>query len=184
MPPIFAALASIPMLVLAMIFLLPLVIAIQMIVIWRRYIRCPAGKVLVITGKTKTGAPEIIRKGAVFVLPLLQDYHFLDLRPMAVEIDAGQVPVRATATIVIGTSPECLENAFSRLSGLSTDQIKEHASNIIRGQLLQSHAEAGRNRNMSELALGVQTACIMPFQHLGLELFSLVVENGEGHRNR
>jgi hypothetical protein len=102
---------------------------------------------------------------------------------MTVEIDAERVPVKATATVVIGVSPESLGNAISHLIGLSTDQIKEHAGNIIRGQLLQSYAEAGRNCDISELALSVQAASAMPFQRLGLELLGLVIEDGDDHRN-
>jgi len=53
-----------------------------------RYKRCPSNKILVIYGKTGGGtAAKCIHGGAAFVIPLLQDYEFLDLEPFVVPTD-------------------------------------------------------------------------------------------------
>ena len=53
-----------------------------------RYKRCPSNKILVIYGKTGGGtAAKCVHGGAAFVLPLLQDYEYLDLEPFVVPID-------------------------------------------------------------------------------------------------
>ena len=52
-----------------------------------RYKRCPSNRVLVIYGKTGSGASKCVHGGAAFVLPLLQDYAYLDLEPFVVPIN-------------------------------------------------------------------------------------------------
>ena len=59
----------------------------------KRYKRCPSNRVLVIYGKTG-GAPEegrgqavkCLHGGAAFVWPLIQDHDFLSLDPIQIEI--------------------------------------------------------------------------------------------------
>jgi flotillin len=50
--------------------------------------RCPSNRVLVIYGKAGGGrdAANCIHGGAKFVLPLVQDYAWLSLEPMQIEI--------------------------------------------------------------------------------------------------
>src|SRR5262245_17125964 len=53
-----------------------------------RYKRCPSNRVLVIYGKF-TGSPtgtRCLHGGARLVLPLVQDYHYLNLDPIQIEI--------------------------------------------------------------------------------------------------
>ena len=52
-----------------------------------RYRRCPSNKILVIYGKTRSGAAKCIHGGAAFVWPLIQDFAYLDLEPFVVPID-------------------------------------------------------------------------------------------------
>ena len=51
-----------------------------------RYRRCPSNKILVIYGKTSSGAAKCIHGGAAFVWPLIQDYNFLGLEPLQINI--------------------------------------------------------------------------------------------------
>src|SRR6185437_16533545 len=52
-----------------------------------RYKRCPSNRVLVIFGKSASGeASKCIHGGAAFVMPLLQDYAWLSLEPIQIEI--------------------------------------------------------------------------------------------------
>ena len=52
-----------------------------------RYKRCPSNRVLVIYGKAGGGeAAKWIHGGAKFVLPLVQDFAYLNLEPIQIEI--------------------------------------------------------------------------------------------------
>src|SRR4051794_12751855 len=51
----------------------------------RRYKRCPSNRILVIYGKTGGGnAARCIHGGAAFVMPLIQDYDYLNLEPIQI----------------------------------------------------------------------------------------------------
>jgi flotillin len=109
-----------------------------------RYKRCPADKVLVIYGKTGTGqSSRCIHGGASFVWPLFQDYQFLDLIPMSIEVNLKnalskqniRVDVPSRFTIGVSTEAETMQNAAERLLGLTQKQITDIASDILFGQL-------------------------------------------------
>ena len=52
-----------------------------------RYKRCPSNRVLVIYGKVGGGnTAKCIHGGAAFVWPLIQDYAYLSLEPIQIEI--------------------------------------------------------------------------------------------------
>jgi flotillin len=55
----------------------------------RRYKRCPANKILVIYGRgNDTGkSARCISGGAAFIWPVFQDYAFLDLAPLSLEVE-------------------------------------------------------------------------------------------------
>ncbi|HAK79050.1 MAG TPA: flotillin, partial [Runella sp.] len=56
-----------------------------------RYKRCPSDKILVIYGRTGTNkdggtsSARCIHGGGAFVWPVIQDYAFLDLKPISIE---------------------------------------------------------------------------------------------------
>ena len=57
------------------------------ILIVKRYKRCPSNRVLVIFGKTSGGnAAKCVHGGAAFVYPLVQDYAYLTLDPIQIEV--------------------------------------------------------------------------------------------------
>ncbi|MCZ6635318.1 MAG: SPFH domain-containing protein [bacterium] len=109
-----------------------------------RYKRCPSNRILVIYGKTGTGtAAKCIHGGAAFVIPLLQDYAYLDLEPFVVPIDLDnalsqeniRVSVPTTVTAAISNQPGIMQNAAVRLLGLSRQQVQSQAQDIILGQM-------------------------------------------------
>src|SRR5438067_11837343 len=112
----------------------------------QRYKRCPSNKVLVIYGRTGGGhAARCIHGGAAFVWPLIQDYAYLNLEPIQIEvplrgalsIENIRVNVPSVFTVAIGTEPEVMQNAAILLLGLTTQEIQHQASDIIFGQLRQ-----------------------------------------------
>ncbi|GJM23185.1 MAG: flotillin [Planctomycetota bacterium] len=110
----------------------------------RQYKRCPSNMVLVIYGKVgKMQAARCIHGGGAFVIPLLQDYAFLHLEPLVIEIPLEgalslnniRVNVPSTFTVGIGTDPVLMNNAAERLLSLDEKKIKDQAQDIILGQL-------------------------------------------------
>ena len=68
-----------------------------------RYKRCPSNRVLVIFGKVGEGmSSKTIHGGGAFVWPLIQDYDFLHLDPMQIE-----VPLKGALSVenIRSTSP-------------------------------------------------------------------------------
>ncbi|MCB9895228.1 MAG: flotillin family protein [Planctomycetes bacterium] len=110
----------------------------------QRYKRCPSNKVLVVFGKgVGSGTAKTIHGGAALVWPLFQDYAYLNLEPITVEIDLRgalskkniRVAVPSSFTIGIGTTPAIMTNAAERLLGLDERAVHNQAADIIIGQL-------------------------------------------------
>ena len=108
-----------------------------------RYKRCPANRILVIYGKTGSGAARCVHGGASFVWPLFQSYDYLDLEPFVVPIDLSnalsqeniRVAVPTTVTAAISNQPGIMQNAAIRLLGLSRTNVQDQAQDIILGQM-------------------------------------------------
>ncbi len=108
-----------------------------------RYKRCPSDKILVVYGNTGGSSAKCIHGGGAFIWPVVQDYAYLNLKPISIEANltnalSGQnirVDVPCRFTVGISTEPESMNNAAERLLGLSSEQIQELASDILFGQL-------------------------------------------------
>lgn len=109
-----------------------------------RYKRCPSDKILVIFGKTGSGqSAKCIHGGAAFVWPVIQDYSFLDLTPISIDVDLRnalskqniRVDVPSRFTVGISTEPAVMTNAAERLLGLDMGAIRTVAHDIIVGQM-------------------------------------------------
>ncbi|ADY28862.1 MULTISPECIES: flotillin family protein [Cellulophaga] len=110
----------------------------------RRYKRCPSDRILVVYGKVGGGnSAKCIHGGAAFIWPVVQDYEFLDLTPISIEVNLVnalskqniRVNVPSRFTIGISTEPGVMQNAAERLLGLGQSQIQDLAQEIIFGQL-------------------------------------------------
>ncbi|PQB05673.1 flotillin family protein [Aureitalea marina] len=110
----------------------------------RRYKRCPSDRILVVYGKVGTGASaKCIHGGASFIWPVVQDYEFLDLTPISIEVNLVnalskqniRVNVPSRFTIGISTEPGVMQNAAERLLGLGLQEVQDLAMEIIFGQL-------------------------------------------------
>ena len=109
-----------------------------------RYKRCPSDEVLVIYGKVGKGrAAKCIHGGASFVWPLIQNYRYLDLAPMTIDISLRnalskqniRVNVPSRFTIGISTEPDVMSLAAERLLSMDREQVEDNAKDIIFGQL-------------------------------------------------
>jgi len=110
----------------------------------RRYKRCPSDKILVVFGKTGGDkSARCVHGGAAFIWPIIQDYSFLDLTPISIEVNLTnalskqniRVNVPSRFTIGISTEPTIMQNAAERLLGLTPAAVQELAQEIIFGQL-------------------------------------------------
>jgi flotillin len=115
-----------------------------LIFVAKQYKRCPSNKILVVFGKVSGDkASKCVHGGGVLVIPLIQDYAFLNLEPITIEIELNgalskkniRVNVPSTFTVGISTEGPIMQNAAERLLGLEEDQIKEQTRDIILGQL-------------------------------------------------
>jgi flotillin len=109
-----------------------------------RYKRCPSDKILVIYGKTGGGqSANCIHGGAAFIWPVIQDFQFLDLTPISIDVDLRnalskqniRVDVPSRFTVGISTEPAIMTNAAERLLGLDLNAIRTVAHDIIVGQM-------------------------------------------------
>ena len=75
--------------------------------------------------------------------PLIQDYAYISLKPMTINIDLKgalslqniRINVPSTFTIGVSTEPSIMANAAERLLGFKEDDIEDMAREIIFGQL-------------------------------------------------
>jgi flotillin len=108
-----------------------------------RYKRCPSDKILVIYGRTGGTSAKCVHGGGAFIWPVIQDYQYLDLKPLSIEANLTnalsrqniRVDVPCRFTIAISTEAESMNTAAERLLGLSPEQIQELAKDILFGQL-------------------------------------------------
>ncbi|MDH7912263.1 flotillin family protein [Winogradskyella sp. SYSU M77433] len=121
-----------------------LFIVLTLIILIKRYKRCPSDRILVVYGKVGGGqSAKCIHGGAAFILPVIQDYEYLDLTPISIEVNLVnalskqniRVNVPSRFTIGVSTEPGVMQNAAERLLGLGLPDIQELAKEIIFGQL-------------------------------------------------
>lgn len=121
-----------------------LFIVLTIIILIKRYKRCPSDRILVVYGKVGGGqSAKCIHGGAAFIIPVIQDYEFLELTPISIEVNLInalskqniRVNVPSRFTIGVSTEPGVMQNAAERLLGLGAQDVQELAKEIIFGQL-------------------------------------------------
>lgn len=124
-------------------------IFVLLIGLFRRYKRCPSDRILVVYGKVGKGSDDLgrsakcIHGGAAFIWPIIQDYEFLDLTPISIEVNLTnalsrqniRVDVPSRFTVGITTEEGVMNNAAERLLGQTQQNIHDLAKDIIFGQL-------------------------------------------------
>ncbi|MBA2431713.1 MAG: flotillin family protein [Chthoniobacterales bacterium] len=154
-----------------------------------RYRRCPSDRILVVYGKVASGrSAHCLHGGAAFVWPIIQDYQFLDLTPMPIEINLQgalskqniRVNTPSTFTVGIATEPGVMENAAERLLGLKMQEIKELAKDIIFGQMRVVIAtmnieeiNSDRDKLIANIASGVE----VELKKVGLRLINVNIQD-------
>lgn len=122
---------------------LAVVIFISISALVSRYKRCPSDKILVVYGRTGGSSAKCIHGGGAFIWPVIQDFAYLDLKPISIEANLTnalsrqniRVDVPCRFTIAISTEQDSMNAAAERLLGLAHEQIQELAKDILFGQL-------------------------------------------------
>jgi len=160
-----------------------------LIAVLARYKRCPSDRVLVIYGSVGAGrSAKCMHGGAAFVLPIFQDYQFLDLRPMSIDIQLNnalskqniRVSVPSTFTIGITTDPDKMGNAAERLLGFNNAQITQLAKEIIFGQMRQVVATMRIeeiNADRDQLIVAITNNVSTELEKVGLRLINVNIQD-------
>jgi flotillin len=154
----------------------------------RRYRRCPSNKILVIYGKTGSGAAKCIHGGAAFVWPLFQSYDYLDLEPFVVPIDLSnalsqeniRVTVPTSVTAAISIESGIMQNAAVRLLGQTVQQIQTQAQDIIIGQMravIATMKIEDINRDRQGFMVKVNEAVAVELEKIGLAVINVNIRD-------
>lgn len=128
---------------ITIILIAVIVIFVTLSALLARYKRCPSDKILVIYGKTGGTSAKCIHGGGAFIWPVIQDFAYLDLKPISIEANLVnalsrqniRVDVPCRFTIAISTEADSMNNAAERLLGLAPVDIQELSKDILFGQL-------------------------------------------------
>ena len=162
---------ALPILFILGVFILLLVFFVS------RYRRCPSDKILVIYGKTGQGSAKCIHGGAAFVWPVIQDYQYLDLQPMSIDVNLQdalskqniRVSVPAQFTVAISNEATLMKAAAERLLGMKNETIRALAHDIIMGQMRLVIA----NMDIEELNSDRDKFVTSVYEHVGDELHKI-----------
>ena len=150
-----------------------------------RYKRCPANRVLVVSGRVSGGnSAKCISGGGTFVWPIFQEHAYLSLEPIQIDIPLKdalsfeniRVSVPSVFTVAIGTEEEVRQNAAIRLLNLDQNQIKRQAQDIIFGQLRQVIASMRIeeiNRDRESFLHNIQTSLEPELKKMGMVLLNV-----------
>lgn len=151
----------------------------------KRYKRCPSNRILVVYGKVGgSQSAKCLHGGGTFVLPLIQNYAYLSLDPLQIEIPLQgalsseniRIDVPSVFTVAVGTQESIMHNAAERLLGLTTVEINQQARDIIFGQLRQVIAGMGIesiNRDRDTFLQNIQDNLEPELNKIGLVLLNV-----------
>lgn len=175
---------------LGLAVLVPLLVLGSLVTLFvRRYKRCPANKVLVISGRVGRGqSARVLSGGGAFVWPVIQEYAFLDLTPLQIDINLTdalsleniRVKVPSQVTVAVGDVSDYQQNAALRILNLRSDEIKELASNIIFGQMRQVIASMrieDINRDRDGFRANIEHALEPELMKIGLKLINVNIKD-------
>ena len=155
----------------------------------KQYKRCPSNQILVIFGKVGgRQAAKCLHGGGTFIIPLIQDYSYLSLEPMVIEIPLEgalslnniRVNVPATFTVGISTDDVMMNNAAERLLGMNDTKIREQAQDIILGQLrlvIATLSIEEINKDREKFMTLINTNVAEEINKIGLELINVNIRD-------
>ncbi|HEU5292120.1 MAG TPA: SPFH domain-containing protein [Cyclobacteriaceae bacterium] len=171
--------------ILPIVALATLFVFVILVTFFRRYKRCPSDRILVVYGKVGGGeSAKCIHGGAAFIWPVFQDYAFMDLTPISIEVNLTnslskqniRVDVPSKFTVGISTEMGVMENAAERLLGLQRNDVHALAHDIIVGQMrlvvaMMDIEEINTNRD--KFLLNVSHNVEVELKKIGLKLINV-----------
>lgn len=134
-----------------------LLVVVTFIGLLSRYRKCASDEILVVFGKAgkkkvvneKTGKTEevilpskIIHGGGTFVMPVIQDWDKMSLKPIQIQVmvegvSSQMIKVRIPVTLTtgIGTDQVLMQNAASRFLTAETSEISDQIEDILIGEV-------------------------------------------------
>lgn len=134
-----------------------LLVVVTFIGLLSRYRKCASDEILVVFGKAgkkkvvneKTGKTEevilpskIIHGGGTFVMPVIQDWAKMSLKPIQIQVmvegvSSQMIKVRIPVTLTtgIGTDQVLMQNAASRFLTAKTSEISDQIKDILVGEV-------------------------------------------------
>ena len=154
-----------------------------LLVLWlvSRYKRCPSDKILVVYGRTGSDASaKCYAGGGTFVWPVIQDYQYLDLTPLSIDVNLQdalskqniRVSVPAQFTVGISNKPHLMLAAAERLLALDRSSISGLSHDIIMGQMRLVIA----NMDIEELNIDRDKFVESVYRNVGEELHKIGLE--------
>ncbi len=124
----------------------------------------------------------------MFVIPLFQDYQYMSLEPVTIEIELTgalskkniRVNVPSTFTVGVSTEPAIMNNAAERLLGLSEREISAQARDIILGQMrlvIATLSIEEINQDREKFLDLVNKFCAAELVKVGLEMINVNIRD-------
>ncbi|MDR2086909.1 MAG: flotillin family protein [Dysgonamonadaceae bacterium] len=120
------------------------IVILTFIGILSRFRRCKSDEILVIYGRTGGNkSSKCIQGGAAFVMPVLQGYAYMSLKPLQFDCNLQKalssqnirVDVPTTVTVGISTEQDVMQAAAERILGLGRPEIEDLVKDIVYGQM-------------------------------------------------
>ncbi len=155
-----------------------------LVLIASRFRKCPSDRIMVVYGRTKEGPAECIHGGIKFIIPIVQDYGYISLLPLQIEVNLGnalckqniRINVPSVFTVGVSTHPDIMGNAAERLFGQSPAAIAELSKDIIFGQLrlvIASMTIEEINADRETFLRAVEDNVTEELKKIGLELLNV-----------
>jgi flotillin len=152
---------------------------------------CPTDRILVIYGngsRGSEGSAKLIQGGRGIVFPVIQGYAWLDLTPLAIDIQLQgalsqqniRVNTPATFTVAVSKQPGVRENAAERLLNKSNEEIQELARDIIFGQMrvvIATMPIEEINADREKLIANITDSLEVELRKVGLELINVNIQD-------
>ncbi|CAG5080693.1 SPFH domain-containing protein [Parvicella tangerina] len=155
------------------------------LLISKRFVKCPKGKVLVIFGDFKrSDGVKVLNGGRAFVWPVIQDYSFLSLETIFQEVtvdyalsrDKSRVRMSCEISVSLDTDEKGIYLAANYLTDLSKKDIAGTIKNIAIGQirkLIEQNSDETLKYKISYFLDLLSKLCEQELGKLGLRLISL-----------
>ena len=174
-----------------------------------RYKKAGPDEALIIYGRRKMFGPKvrdaqgrvqgfrIVRGGGAFVVPAWEQYEFISLKMMTLEIDLQHVytiqgipiNVKAVAQVKVGSDPNQIQKAAEGFLGMNSDQIKATLKETVAGHLrgiVGTLTVEELYRDQKRFQESVRDEAHQDLEGMGFEFKSFVfqeIQDGEGYLN-